>query len=45
MDASLDEYGDLMLTPVDPDYGSFYADVAYIRASESVAYEAQTAEN
>ena len=44
MDASLDEYGDLLLTPVDPDYGSFYADAAYIRASESVAYEAQTAE-
>lgn len=44
MDASLDEYGDLMLTPVDPDYDSIYADAAFIRASESVAYEAQTAE-
>ena len=42
MDASLNEYGELMLTPVNPDdYGSFYPDVAFIRESESVAYEAQ----
>ena len=41
-DVSLDEYGDLMLTPVVPEYGSFYADAAFIRESESVAYEAQT---
>ena len=41
MDASLNEYGELMLTPVISDYGSFYSDAAFIRESESVAYEAQ----
>ena len=38
---SLDGYGELMLTPVIPGYGSIYSDAAFIRASESVAYEAQ----
>ena len=38
---SMNGYGELMLTPVIPGYGSFYADAAFIRASESVAYEAQ----
>lgn len=38
---SLNGYGELMLTPVIPGYGSIYADAAFIRASESVAYEAQ----
>lgn len=40
-DVSLNEYGELMLTPVISDYGSIYADAAFIRESESVAYEAQ----
>lgn len=40
-DVSLNEYGELMLTPVIPGYGSFYADAAFISESESVAYEAQ----
>ena len=40
-DVSLNEYGELMLTPVIPGYGSLYADAAFIRGSESVAYEAQ----
>lgn len=40
-DVSLDEYGELMLTPVIPGYGSIYADAAFIRESASVAYEAQ----
>lgn len=40
-DVSLDGNGDLMLTPVIDGYGSFYADAAFCRESESVAYEAQ----
>ncbi|MGN1019717.1 MAG: hypothetical protein ACI4O7_05030 [Aristaeellaceae bacterium] len=38
---SLDEYGELMLTPVSELFASVYADAAFIRASESIAYEAQ----
>lgn len=30
-DVSLNEYGELMLTPVNPGYGSFYAEAAFIR--------------
>ena len=40
-DVSLNEYGELMITPVSPDYDSIYADAAFIRESESIAYEAQ----
>ncbi|MGN0746687.1 MAG: hypothetical protein ACI4ML_08430 [Aristaeellaceae bacterium] len=40
-DVSLDENGDLMLTPLTERFGSVYADAAYIREEESVAYEAQ----
>ena len=43
LDASLNGNGDLMLTPVSSRFGSSYADVAFCRESESVAYEAQTA--
>lgn len=42
-DVSLNGNGELMLTPVMEGYGNFYADVAFCRESESVAYEAQTA--
>ncbi|MDY3250250.1 MAG: hypothetical protein SOX32_07880 [Candidatus Choladocola sp.] len=38
---SLNSYGELMLTPVSSGYGSVYADAAFVRASQSVAYEAQ----
>lgn len=40
-DVSLDEYGELVLTPAFEGYGNFYGDVAFARESESVAYEAQ----
>ena len=40
-DVSLNEYGDLILTPVVPGYGNFYEATAFIRESESVAHEAQ----
>ena len=39
----LDGNGELMLTPMISGYGSIYADAAFSRESESVAYEAQTA--
>ena len=42
-DVSLDGNGELMLTPMISGYGSIYADAAFSRESESVAYEAQTA--
>lgn len=42
-DVSLDGNRELMLTPVISGYGSIYADAAFFRESESVAYEAQTA--
>ena len=38
---SMDGYGELVLTPVISGYGNIYADAAFIRKSESVAYEAQ----
>ena len=37
-DVSLNEYGDLILTPVVPGYGNFYEATAFIRESESVAH-------
>lgn len=40
-DASLNEDGDLMLTPVTARFSSVYADAAFVRESESIAYEAQ----
>lgn len=40
-DVSLNEDGDLMLTPVTERFAGVYADAAFIRASESIAYEAQ----
>ena len=40
-DVSLNEDGDLMLTPVSDRFSSVYADAAFIRESESIAYEAQ----
>lgn len=42
-DVSLNENGELMLNPVVSGYGSIYADAAFSRESQSVAYEAQTA--
>lgn len=43
-DVSMNEYGELVLTPVIEGYADFYGDVIFDRESESVAYEAQTAE-
>lgn len=40
-DVSLNEDGDLMLTPVTERFSSVYADAAFVRESESIAYEAQ----
>ena len=40
-DVSLNEYGELMLTPVSEGYAGVYADAAFIRASESIAFEPQ----
>ena len=40
-DVSLNEDGDLMLTPVTERLSSVYADAAFVRESESIAYEAQ----
>lgn len=40
-DVSLNEDGDLMLTPITERFAGVYADAAFIRASESIAYEAQ----
>lgn len=40
-DVSLNEYGELMLTPVSEAYAGVYADAAFIRASESIAFEPQ----
>lgn len=40
-DVSLNEDGDLMLTPVTERFSSVYADAAFVRESKSIAYEAQ----
>ena len=40
-DVSLNEDGDLMLTPVTERFSSVYADAAFVRESESIAYESQ----
>ena len=40
-DVSLDEYGELVFSPVNPDYASLNGEVIFTRESESVAYEAQ----
>ena len=40
-DVSLNEDGDLMLTPVTERLSSVYADATFVRESESIAYEAQ----
>lgn len=40
-DVSLNEDGDLMLTPVTERFSSVYADAAFVRESEFIAYEAQ----
>lgn len=40
-DVSLNEDGDLMLTPVTERFSSVYADAAFVRESESIVYEAQ----
>ncbi|MDO4337166.1 MAG: hypothetical protein Q4C91_03655 [Eubacteriales bacterium] len=42
-DVSLNENDELMLTPAISGYGSIYADAAFSRESQSIAYEAQTA--
>ena len=43
-DVCLNEYGELVLTPAIEGYANFFEDTIFIRESESVAYEAQTAE-
>ena len=40
-DVSLNEDGDLMLTPLTERFSSVYADAAFLREAESIAYEAQ----
>ena len=42
-DVSLDGNGELLVSPVISGYGSIYADAAFSREGESVAYEAQNA--
>ena len=42
-DVSLDGEGDLFIYPVQEGYGNIYAEAAFLRESESIAYEAQTA--
>ena len=43
-DVSLNEFGELVLTPVIEGYANFYGDTIFNREAESVAYEAQTAD-
>ena len=43
-DVSLNEFGELVLTPVIEGYANFYGDTIFDREAESVAYEAQTAD-
>ena len=43
-DLCLNEYGELVLMPAIEGYADFYGDAIFDRESESVAYEAQTAE-
>ena len=42
-DVSLDEEGDLFIYPVQEGYGNIYPEAAFLRESDSIAYEAQTA--
>ena len=42
-DVSLDENGDLFIYPVQEGYGNIYSEAAFLRESDSIAYEAQTA--
>lgn len=42
-DVSLDGNGDLFIYPVQEGYGNIYAEAAFSRESDSIAYEAQTA--
>ena len=42
-DVSLDEEGDLFIYPVQEGYGNIYSEAAFLRESDSIAYEAQTA--
>ena len=44
-DVTLDGDGDLMLSPVISGYGNIYAGAAFLRESDSIAYEAQTADD
>ena len=44
-DVSLDEEGDLFIYPVQEGYGNIYPEAAFLRESDSIAYEAQTARN
>ena len=44
-DVTLDGDGDLMLSPVISGYGNIYAGAAFSRESDSIAYEAQTADD
>lgn len=43
-DVSMNEFGELVLTPVVEGYADFYGDTIFDRESESVAYEAQDAD-
>ena len=43
-DVRMNEYGELVLTPVVEGYADFYGDTIFDRESESVAYEAQDAD-
>ena len=40
----MNEFGELVLTPVVEGYADFYGDTIFDRESESVAYEAQDAD-
>ena len=43
-DVSLNDFDELVLTPVIDGYANFYGDMIFDRKAESVAYEAQTAD-